>query len=85
MGYVVIPYTQGIAESLKNICGKYGIQIYFKGNITIKQVLMKPKDQDHKDKRSGVIYSYQCWDIAYNEEYIWETSRTLVERQKEQL
>ena len=43
-GIVVIPYIQGIAESFKKICGKYGIQTYFKGNTTIKQVLMKPKD-----------------------------------------
>ena len=44
IGYVVIPHTKGIAESFKNICGKYGIQAYFKGNTTIKQILMKPKD-----------------------------------------
>ena len=83
--YVVIPYTQGIAESFKNICGKYGIQTYFKGNTTIKQVLMKPKDQDPKDKKSGVIYSYQCGDIACNEEYLGEMSRNLGERYKEHL
>ena len=46
---------------------------------------MKPKDQDHKDKKSVIIYSYQCGDIAYNEEYIGETSRTLGERSKEYL
>ena len=44
IGYVVIPYTKGITDSSKNICGKYGIQAYFKGNTTIKQMLMKPKD-----------------------------------------
>ena len=53
VGYVVIPYTQGLAESLNNICVNYGIQPYFKGNTTIKQVLMKPKDQDPKDKKVG--------------------------------
>ena len=51
--YVVIQYTQGLAESFKNILGKYGIQTYFKGNTTIKQVLMTPKDQDPKDKKVG--------------------------------
>ena len=53
VGYAVIPYTQGLAESFKNICSKYGIQTYFKGNTTIKQVLMKPKYQDPKDKKVG--------------------------------
>ena len=46
---------------------------------------MKPKDQDPKDKKRGVIYSYQCGDTACVEEYIGETSRTLGERQKEHL
>ena len=48
---MVIPYTQGLAEHFKNIYGKYGTQTYIKGNTTIKQVLMKPKDQDPKDKK----------------------------------
>ena len=46
---------------------------------------MKPKDQDPKDKKSGVIYSYQCGDIACGKEYIGETSRTLRERYQEHL
>ena len=70
IGQVVIPYTQGTAKGFKNICGKYGIQVHFKGNTTIKQLLMKPKDQDPKDKKSGIIYSYQCTSIACEEEYI---------------
>ena len=55
---VDIPYTKGIAESIKQICGKYDIQVHFKGNTTIKEGLMKPKDQDPKDNKSGIIYSY---------------------------
>ena len=80
VGQVVIPYTEGTAEGFKNLCGKYGIQVHFKGNTTIKRLLMKPKDQDPKGKKSGIIYSYQCTNIASNEEYIGETSRTLGER-----
>ena len=61
------------------------MQTYFKGNTTRKQVLMKPKDQDPKDKKSGVISSFQCNHIACNEKYIRETSRTLGERCMEHL
>ena len=50
--------------------------MHFKGNRTLKQLLVIPKDQDPTDK-SGVIYSYQCGEIACDEEYIAETSRTL--------
>ena len=82
---IVIPYTKGTAESIKHICGKYGIQVHFKGNTTIKQILMKPKDPDPKDNRSGLIYSYRCLQLDCNDEYIGETGRTLGERRKEQL
>ena len=46
---------------------------------------MKPKDQDPKEKKSGIIYSFQCNHIACDEEYIGETARTLGERCKEHL
>ena len=85
VGHIVIPYTKGLAESLKNICGMYGIQTYIKGNTTIKQLLMKPKDQDPKERKSGVIYSFQCNHMACDEEYIRETARALCERCKEHL
>ena len=53
--------------------------------MTLKQQLVKPKDQDPKEKKSDVIYSYQCEEIACNEEYIGKTSRILGERYREHL
>ena len=85
VGQIVIPYTKGIAKSIKQTCGKYGIQVHFKGNTTVKQVLMKPKDWDLKDSKSGVIYSYQCQHLDCDKEYIGETSRSLGERRKNTL
>ena len=38
VGHIVIPYTQGLGESIK-ICGKYGKQVHFKGNRTLKAVV----------------------------------------------
>ena len=82
---IVIPYIQGLGESFKKICSKYGIQPHFKGNRTLKQLIVTCKDQDPKYKKSGVIYSYQCVEIVCNEEYIRETSRALGERYREHL
>ena len=59
--------------------------MYFKSNTTIKQVLMKQKDQDPKDSKSGIIYSYWCGDITCSKEYIGETSGSLGKRYKEHL
>ena len=84
-GHIVIPYTQGLCESIKKICGRYGIQTHFKGGRTIKNLLVSPKDKEPKVKQSSAIYWYQCGDLGCDEEYIGETSRTFGERYKEHL
>ena len=33
-------------------------------SCSIKKMLVRPKDQDLKEKESGVIYSYQCEAIC---------------------
>ena len=82
VGQVVISYTKGIGKSIKQICGRYGIQVHLRGNTPIKQVLMKPKDQNPKDNKSGVIYSYQCNHLDCNEEYIGEPPGPLGKEKK---
>ena len=84
-GHIVIPYTQGLCESIKKICGIYGIQTHFKGGSTIKNLLVSPKDKDPMVNQSGAIYWYQCGDLGCDDEYIGETSRTLGERCKKHL
>ena len=83
--HIFILYTQGLGESIKKTCSKYGIQTHFKGNKTIKQILVKSKDKDPMDKKSEAICCYQCGDLTCNEEYIGETSRTFGERFMEHL
>ena len=53
--YITVPYTKGLIESFKNICKKHGIQVYFRGDKTIKDPLVAPKDKDHITKKSGII------------------------------
>ena len=64
-------------------CRKYGIQVHFKGGITIKSLLMAPKDPDPMLKRSGVIYKYTYDRVECDEEYTGESSRNFNERFKE--
>ena len=77
--------TQGLCESIKRICGRYGIQTHFKGGKTIKNLLVSPKDKDPMLNQSGAIYRYQCNNLGCDDEYIGETSRTFGERCKEHL
>ena len=76
---ITVPYSKGLRESFKNTCKKYGIQVYFRGGKTIKDILVAPKDKDHITKKTGIIYRYKC------EEYIGESARTFGERFREHL
>ena len=84
-GHIVMLYTKGLCKSIKRICGRYGIQTHFKGNSTIKNLLVSPKDNDPMFNKSGAIYWFQCGDFTCNDKYIGETSRTFGERFKEHL
>ena len=84
-GHIVIPYTHGLCESIKKICGRYGIQTHFKGSNTIRNLLVSPRDKDPMVSKSGAIYWFQCSDLSCDDEYIRETLRTFGERYKEHL
>ena len=81
--YITVPYYRGLSESVKKKCSNYGVQVYFRGGTTIKNLLMAPKDKDPMMKKSGVIYSYKCGKVDCVEEYIGESSRTFGEKFKE--
>ena len=81
----MVPNHQGLSESYKRICKKYGIEVHLKGGHTIKDLLMAPKDKDPLLKKSGVIYRYKCDRVDCDEEYIGESTRNFEERIKEHL
>ena len=69
-------YSEGLSESVNNICKKYGIQVHFKSGKSIKDDMVAPKDKDHLTKKSGIIYRHKCDRLECDEEYIGETART---------
>ena len=78
-------YSEGLSETVKNICKRYGIQVHFKSGKSIKDELVAPKDKDHLTQKSGIIYRYKCDKLECDEEYIVETARTFGERYKQHL
>ena len=78
--YIIVPYHRGPSESFKKTCNNNGVQVYFKGGTTIKNLLMAPKDQDPMKSRSGIIYRFKCNRVECDDEYIGESSRTFGER-----
>ena len=81
----MVPYSQGIGDSVKNICKNHGVGVHFKGGQTLKNILVSPRDKDNITCKSSVIYSYTCGMIDCDEEYIGESERTFGERYKEHL
>ena len=66
--HIVIPYYQGISESIKKACCEYGVQVYFKAGNTIKNLLMAPKDQDviQKKVESFTDTNVTGWSVMRN-------------------
>ena len=83
--YMVVPYVNGLSESLKNVCRKHGVQVYGKGSNNIKILLMALKYKDPITKKIGIIYRYKCNRVECDDEYIGDSSRTFGERFREHL
>ena len=83
--YIVVPYMKDLGETCKNICRRHGVEVYFRGGSTIRNLLVHPKDRDTILKKSGVIYRYRCGRVDCEEEYIGESGRTFGERFREHM
>ena len=80
-GMIVLPYIQGTTEKLKRIFQKRELKVAIKPHQTIRNMLVHPKDQIPKEKKTGVVYKIPC--KTCNKSYIGETGRTLETRLKE--
>ena len=56
IGCIIIPCMQALRESFKNICSKYGILTYFKGNRTLKNIFVSAKDKSLMEHKSRMFY-----------------------------
>ena len=83
--HITVTYSSGLSDSFKNICKKYGIQVYFRGGKTIRNLLVAPKDREHITQKSGIVYRFKCDRVECDDEYIGESARTFGERFKEHL
>ncbi len=72
-GMVVIPYVQGLSESLERSFKVRGIQTAMRPHTTIRSVLVHPKDKRDPRETSGVVYKIPCKNCEKC--YIGETGR----------
>ena len=57
-----------------------GVEMFFKGGNTTKDLLMHLKDRDIILQKRGVIYRFRCGRVDCDEEYSGESGRTFAER-----
>ena len=81
VGFTCIPYIKGLSEAVRSKLTKYGIQVAFKPNKTLRNILVHPKDPIPKDSQTGAIYKISCNECSSS--YVGETGRQLSVRVSE--
>ena len=71
---VVLPYTAGVSEDIRRVCGKYGMKVIFKAGRSLCLVQTKVKDHLPMEKKAKVVYQIPC---SCGKSYIGETRRRL--------
>ena len=81
--HIVVPHSQGVCKSYKTIQKIIWNTGTFQRRKTLKNLLISPKDKDAIAKKSSIIYLFRCDEIACEDEYIGESSRTFGKMYKE--
>ena len=74
---MVVAYSKRLSESLRKACGKHRVQVYFKGDMTIKSLFVAPKDKDPILKK---VESYKDINVTG-----WSVMRGTLESLQEHL
>ena len=75
---VSIPYISNTSEAIRRVLSKVNIRCAFKPQLTLRNCLVKPKDQIPQQSRSNVVYSIPCTRCP--KLYIGESKRSLKTR-----
>ena len=75
---VVLPYIQGLSESVRRILVPLDVRVCFRPLQTIKQIVSRPKDPIPDLQKSGVVYRVCCASCSAS--YIGQTGRRLCQR-----
>ena len=54
---VMLPYTEGVSEVVKWVCGKFGMNVIFRSGQSLCSMLTKVQDDE---KQTKVVYNIPC-------------------------
>ena len=80
---VVLPYVQGVTERIQRSMKKHGIETPCRPHLTLRQILVHPKDKIEELQKCGVVYDISCFNCPQH--YIGETGRKLCTRLDEHM
>ena len=72
---VAIPYVEKVSETVARIMKKYNVPCAMKPWVTLKHVLVHPKDREDKEQTTECVYEVPC--ASCDKTYIGETGRKL--------
>ena len=75
--FISAPYFPGLSESFKQLFKYMPVQVCFKGQNTIKSMLMHPNNKVDPTFKKDVIYQWSCTKPNCKSSYIRKTSRSL--------
>ena len=78
---IALPYIKGLSENIQRLFRSHNISSYHKPFNTLRNNLVKPKDNIPKEQQCGVVYHITCKDC--NNTYVGETGRNVGTRFKE--
>ena len=81
--FISAPYFPGLSESFKQLFKYTPVQVCFKGQNTIKSMLMHSKDKVDPSLKKDIVYQWSCTKPNCKSSYIGETSRSLCKWVKE--
>ena len=81
--FISAPYFPGLSESFKQLFKYTMVQVCFKGQNTIKLMLMHPKYKVDPSLKTDIVYQWSCTKPNCKSSYIGETSRSLCDHVKE--
>ena len=86
IGHVSLPYYAGVSEDIARLLKSKGISSSFNCRGSMRETLVKPKDQLEKEQDVGVLYWLGCAghnSIPCPGTYVGETERTAAARFQE--
>ena len=75
---VVIPYVKSVSKNLRGVLNLYGVPLFFKPSNTLRQLLVRAKDNIQREKMVGPVYHIQCDTCEAS--YVGETETSLKAR-----